>query len=65
MISFGKATLDVAVADDREDALVDELADAGANSALLFGEGAVDVEEILHAIKLRVPALGVKVPSRP
>ena len=47
-----EAALDVGVADDRQDALVDEAADAVADGALLFGERAVDVEEVEHGARV-------------
>ena len=47
----GESALDVALADDRQHALVDEAADAVAHGALLLGEEAVDVEEIKHGGK--------------
>ena len=51
--------LHVGVADDGEDALVDESADAVANSALLFAERAVDVEEVEHGARV-----GVTLPAK-
>ena len=41
-----ESAVDVALADDRKHLVVDELADAVANSALFFGEHAVDVVEV-------------------